>query len=52
MTMKSISKTPMKMREFLKYDHNRYLRGRGAEIEAEQPLYKVENQRLKAGFLT
>ncbi|MDC1370079.1 M1 family aminopeptidase [Cyclobacteriaceae bacterium] len=44
MTMKSISKTPMKMREFLKYDHNRYLRGRGGEIEAEQPLYKVENQ--------
>jgi aminopeptidase N len=44
MTMKSISKTPMKMREFLKYDHNRYLRGRGTEIEAEQPLYKVENQ--------
>ncbi|MAJ50303.1 MAG: hypothetical protein CMB82_01650 [Flammeovirgaceae bacterium] len=44
MTMKSISKSPMKMREFLKYDHNRYLRGRGGEIEAEQPLYKVENQ--------
>ena len=44
MTMKSISKTPMKMREFLKYDHNRYLRGRGGEIEAEHPLYKVENQ--------
>ena len=44
MTMKSIAKTPMKMREFLKYDHDRYLRGRSSEIENEQPLYKVENQ--------
>ena len=25
MTMKSIVKTPMKMREFLKYNHDRYL---------------------------
>jgi ABC-2 type transport system permease protein len=44
MTMKSIAETPMKMREFLKYDHDRYLRGRGSEVENEQPLYKVENQ--------
>ena len=44
MTMKSISKTPMKMKEFLKYDHDRYLRGRSSEIEKELPLYKVENQ--------
>ncbi len=44
MTLKSIAKTPMKMREFLKYDHNRYLRGRSGEIEKELPLYKVENQ--------
>ncbi|MBN4062261.1 hypothetical protein JYU20_03585 [Bacteroidales bacterium AH-315-I05] len=44
MTMKSIAKTPMKMREFLKYDHNRYLRGRSVEVDKELPLYKVENQ--------
>ncbi|NER18661.1 M1 family aminopeptidase [Spongiivirga citrea] len=44
MTMKGISKTPMKMREFLKYDHDRYLRGRTGETEKELPLYKVENQ--------
>ena len=44
MTMKSITTNPMKMRDFLKYDHNRYLRGRSGELEAEQPLYKVENQ--------
>ena len=44
MTMKHIAKTPMKMREFLKYDHDRYLRGRALESEKELPLYKVENQ--------
>jgi hypothetical protein len=44
MTMKGISETPMKMREFLKYDHDRYLRGRSVEVEIELPLYKVENQ--------
>ncbi|WP_459209238.1 M1 family aminopeptidase [Aquimarina rhabdastrellae] len=44
MTMKSIAKTPMKMREFLKYDHDRYLRGRSNELIEELPLYKVENQ--------
>jgi aminopeptidase N len=44
MTMKGISKTPMKMREFLKYDHDRYLRGRSREVDNELPLYKVENQ--------
>jgi len=44
MTMKSISKTPMKMREFLKYNHDRYLRGRSSETKKELPLYKVENQ--------
>lgn len=44
MTMKQIAKTPMKMREFLKYDHNRYLRGRSNEVDKELPLYKVENQ--------
>ena len=44
MTMKSIADSPMKMREFLKYDHDRYLRGRAFELEKELPLYKVENQ--------
>jgi len=43
-TMKSITPNPMKMRDFLKYDHNRYLRGRSSETEKELPLYKVENQ--------
>lgn len=44
MTMKSIAKTPMSMREFLKYNHHRYLRGRSGEADRELPLYKVENQ--------
>lgn len=44
MTMKKTAKTPMKMREFLKYNHDRYLRGRAVELEKELPLYKVENQ--------
>ncbi|MFK5856148.1 MAG: M1 family aminopeptidase [Bacteroidota bacterium] len=43
MTLKGIS-TPMEMRQFLKYDHDRYLRGRSQETEKELPLYKVENQ--------
>jgi len=44
MTMKSIAKTPMEMRTFIKYDHDRYLRGRSRETDKELPLYKVENQ--------
>ena len=44
MTSKSIVKNPMKMRQFLKYDHDRYLRGRSGEREKELPLYQVENQ--------
>ncbi len=44
MTMKGISNTSMKMREFLKYNHNRYLRGRSSETDKELPLYQVENQ--------
>ncbi|MEO6819701.1 MAG: M1 family aminopeptidase [Ginsengibacter sp.] len=44
MTMKSLSKDPMKMRQFLKYDYDRYLRGRSTEEDKELPLYKVENQ--------
>ncbi len=34
----------MKMKKFLKYDYDRYLRGRTTERENEVPLYKVENQ--------
>ncbi len=44
MTLKSLAETPIKMRKFLKYDHDRYLKGRSKEIEKELPLYKVENQ--------
>lgn len=43
MVMKQ-KKSPLEMKEFLKYDFNRYLRGRGGELEKELPLYKVENQ--------
>ncbi len=43
MVMKQ-EKDDMGMREFLKYDFNRYLRGRSREREKELPLYKVENQ--------
>ena len=32
------------MRAFLKYNHERYLRGRSSEVDKEVPLYKVENQ--------
>lgn len=35
---------PIKMKNFLKYDFDRYLRGRTREIKKELPLYKVENQ--------
>lgn len=44
MVMKKTSKTPMKMREFLKYNHNSYLRGRSSEVEKELPLIKNESQ--------
>jgi hypothetical protein len=44
MTLKSINDDPMKMREFLKYNHDRYLRGRSGERLKELPLYKVEDQ--------
>jgi hypothetical protein len=43
MTMKQDA-DDMKMKNFLKYDFNRYLRGRTTESEKELPLYKVENQ--------
>lgn len=44
MTMKSTLKAPMKMREFLNYNHNRYLNGRSNDSDNELPLYKVENK--------
>jgi len=43
MVMKE-SSDAIKMREFLKYDIDRYLRGRSGESEKELPLLKVENQ--------
>ncbi len=33
-----------KLRQFLKAELDRYLRGRGSESQGELPLYKVENQ--------
>jgi aminopeptidase N len=45
MVMKSDPKSnDMKMKNFLKYDFDRYLRGRTAEREKEVPLYRVEEQ--------
>jgi ABC-2 type transport system permease protein len=35
---------PQQMRKFLKYELDRYLRGRGGEIVEEMPLALVENQ--------
>ncbi|MFM2044790.1 MAG: hypothetical protein RLY86_3366 [Pseudomonadota bacterium] len=35
---------PDKMRRFLKYELDQYLRGRGGEDREERPLYRVENQ--------
>ncbi|HZM70047.1 MAG TPA: M1 family aminopeptidase, partial [Candidatus Cryosericum sp.] len=35
---------PERMRRFLKYELDNYLRGRGGELIEEQPLYLVENQ--------
>ena len=35
---------PDKIRRFLKYELDSYLRGRATEQEEEQPLYRVENQ--------
>ncbi|MGK0388574.1 MAG: ABC-2 type transport system permease protein, partial [Maribacter sp.] len=43
MVMKQES-TPLEMKDFLKYDLRRYLRGRSNESEKELPLHKVENQ--------
>lgn len=44
MVMKKSTNDDIKMKNFLKYDLNRYLRGRSSEVDKELPLYKVENQ--------
>lgn len=45
MVMKKISgNDDMKMKNFLKYDYDRYLKGRSFEKEKELPLKEVENQ--------
>ncbi|WP_411766669.1 M1 family aminopeptidase [Winogradskyella sp. A3E31] len=44
MNLKNMTQDPMKMRDYLKYDHDRYLSGRSGERLKELPLYKVENQ--------
>jgi len=44
MVMKHSLNDDIKMKQFLKYDYDRYLRGRSGEVEKELPLYKVENQ--------
>ena len=44
MVMKKDLNDDMRMVDFLKYDYQRYLRGRSSESQKELPLYKVENQ--------
>lgn len=44
MVMKKTLNDSLKMKNFLKYDLDRYLNGRSGETENELPLYKVENQ--------
>ncbi|PJB13856.1 MAG: hypothetical protein CO118_11615 [Flavobacteriales bacterium CG_4_9_14_3_um_filter_32_8] len=44
MVMKNSLKDDIKMKDFLKYDFERYLKGRSSEVEKELPLYQVENQ--------
>jgi len=44
MVMKNDLNDDMRMTDFLKYDYQRYLRGRSGESQNELPLYKVENQ--------
>ena len=43
MVMKG-GKSPLEMKDFLKYDLDRYLSGRSNETRKELPLFKVENQ--------
>ena len=44
MVMKKDS-DPLKMKAFLKYEYDDYLRGRNNEQIGENPLYKSENQK-------
>ncbi len=44
MVMKNQLQDDIAMKQFLKYDFNRYLRGRSSETQKELPLNKVENQ--------
>ncbi|EZH75616.1 hypothetical protein ATO12_02175 [Aquimarina atlantica] len=44
MVMKNRIKDDSKMKQYLNYDFEKYLKGRSAEAEKELPLYKVENQ--------
>jgi ABC-2 type transport system permease protein len=44
MVMKHSVNDDIKMKNFLKYDYDRYLVGRSFEQKKELPLYKVENQ--------
>ncbi|BDD12045.1 membrane protein (plasmid) [Fulvitalea axinellae] len=44
MVMKKELNDDIRMKEFLKYNFERYLKGRSREREKELPLYKVENQ--------
>ena len=44
MVMKNKYNDPMKIKNFLKYDYDAYLRMRTGEEEQEMPLYKVEDQ--------
>jgi len=41
---KDLQGDDMRMKKFLKYNYDRYLRGRSGEAVKELPLYKVENQ--------
>ncbi|WP_024770152.1 M1 family aminopeptidase [Aquimarina macrocephali] len=44
MVMKNRIKDDSKMKQFLNYDYEKYLKGRSAEAKKEMPLYKVEGQ--------
>jgi hypothetical protein len=44
MVMKKELKDPMKMKELLQYDFERYLKGRSSEHGEEEPLYTVGDQ--------
>ena len=44
MVMKNALEDKSKMKDFLKYNFDRYLSGRSGETKKETPLYKVENK--------